>query len=77
VQQEEAEETILLPWNAVDAPATRDEYRRKSRFFLEFGGFVNPKLMHHRSGPNSLTVKLEREEIKRGIFSRVQRLEDT
>jgi len=58
---------LLMPWNAVDAPATRDEYRRKSRFFLEFGELVDPKLMHHSSGPNPLRVKLEREEIERGM----------
>ncbi|HEV2137469.1 MAG TPA: hypothetical protein VGR53_01360 [Nitrososphaerales archaeon] len=76
VQREEVEEVLLLPWNAVDAAATRDEYRRKSRFFLEFGGFVNPKLMHHTKGPNSLAVKLEREEIERGMKVFIKRSQE-
>lgn len=73
VRQEGNEEVLLLPWNAVNSRATRDEYLRKSRYFLEFGGFVNPKLMHHAKGPNPLEVRLERGEIERGMKAFIQR----
>jgi hypothetical protein len=52
---------LILPWKAVGSETTADEYMRKSRFFLEFGGFVDPKMMHHEKGPNPLDVKLEKE----------------
>jgi len=47
---------------------TKQEYLRKSRYFLESAGYVDPGLMHHRSGPD-FVVERERSEIKKGMQS--------
>ena len=58
---------IIFPWEAVPSKVTRGEYLRKSRFFLEFAGYVDPKLMHHMSGVNKMVIPRERAEIRRGM----------
>lgn len=45
-----SDDTILLAWDAVHSSVTSMEYLRKSRFFLEYAGFVERKLMNHKRG---------------------------
>jgi hypothetical protein len=40
-----AEEEILLPWDAVDSKATKAIYLREMKHFLEFAGFIDPKVI--------------------------------
>jgi hypothetical protein len=61
------QETILMPWEAMHSVETQKEYLRKSRFFLEFAGIVDPRLMHHKSGVNRMVIPREREELQRGM----------
>ena len=69
---EQVGRVVLLPWEAVHG-VTAVEYLRKSRFFLEFGGFVDPRLMCHRRGVNKMVVPRERLEIERGMRVFVER----
>lgn len=55
----------MLPWDAV-GKATSYEYFRKSRYFLAFAGYLDPKMMLRRSGPN-FALEKERREIKKGM----------
>ena len=55
-----------LPWEALKSPVSRSNYRRKSRWVLEYGGYVDSKLIHHRPGPG-FAIKEENEEIERGM----------
>ena len=57
---------LLMPWEVTHG-VTAVEYLRKSRYFLEFGGLVDPKLMCHRRGVNKMVVPRERLEIERGM----------
>ena len=59
------EDPLILPWDAV-GKATAYDYLRKSRYFLEFAGYVDPKLMHHKTGPG-FAVERERGEIRKGM----------
>ena len=59
------EEPLMLPWDAV-GKATAYEYFRKSRYFLAFAGYLDPKMMLRRSGPN-FALEKERREIKKGM----------
>ncbi|MDG7047127.1 MAG: hypothetical protein JRN53_06040 [Nitrososphaerota archaeon] len=45
---------------------SRSDYKRKSRFLLEFGGYVNPKLIHHKPGP-SFVIQVEMAELEHGM----------
>ncbi len=67
------EEEILLPWDAVDSPSTKDAYKRDVRWFLEFGGFVDPKAIHHRSGPLAVRAT-EREAVVKGTVDMIRTL---
>jgi hypothetical protein len=67
------EEEILLPWDAVDSPVTRGTYLRDSKWFLEFGRFVDPKVFHHRPGPR-LTTSLERQATADGMADMIKAL---
>jgi len=53
------EEEILFHWDAVDSQVTRGTYLRDSKWFLEFAGFVDPKIFRHIPG-RRLTTCLER-----------------
>ncbi|MDG7041133.1 MAG: hypothetical protein JRN66_07760, partial [Nitrososphaerota archaeon] len=55
-----------LPWEALRSPVSRTSYRRKSRWLLEYGGYVNPHLIHHKPGPG-FAIREENEEIERGM----------
>ncbi|MDG7047149.1 MAG: hypothetical protein JRN53_06160, partial [Nitrososphaerota archaeon] len=55
-----------LPWEALKSPVSRSNYRRKSRWVLEYGGYVDPRLIHHKPGPG-FAIKEENEEIERGM----------
>ncbi|MDG7041582.1 MAG: hypothetical protein JRN22_00825, partial [Nitrososphaerota archaeon] len=55
-----------LPWEALKSPVSRTSYRRKSRWLLEYGGYVDSKLIHHKPGPG-FAIKEENEEIERGM----------
>ena len=55
---------MILSWDAV-GKVTGYDYRRKSRYFLEFAGYVDPKLMHRKTGPG-FAVERERAEIRTG-----------
>lgn len=59
------EEPLILPWDAV-GKVTAYDYKRKSRYFLEFAKYVDPKLMHHKTGPG-FAVEKERAEIRKGM----------
>ena len=47
---EVSEQLLMLPWDAV-GKVTAYDYLRKSRYFLEHAGYIDPKAMHHKSGP--------------------------
>ncbi|MDG7043451.1 MAG: hypothetical protein JRM98_04970, partial [Nitrososphaerota archaeon] len=55
-----------LPWEALKSPVSRSNYRRKSRWLLEYGGYVDPRLIHHKPGPG-FAIREENEEIERGM----------
>lgn len=67
------EEEILLPWDAVDSPSTKEAYKRDIRWFLEFGGFVDPKAIHHKSGPLAVRA-LERQAVVKGTVDMIKAL---
>jgi hypothetical protein len=46
-----AEEEILVPWDAVDSKVTKAIYLREMKRFLEFAGFIDPKVLLHHPGP--------------------------
>jgi len=62
---EEAEE-IILPWEMNLAPATKEDYKRDARWFLEHGGFVDPKRIYHRPGPD-FAAEITSNEVEAGI----------
>lgn len=62
----------MMPWDAVGKVTAR-EYQRKSRFFLEFAGMVDPKLTHHAKGINKMVVPKEKAEIDRGMKAFIQK----
>ena len=55
---------MIMPWDVV-GKATSYEYLHKSCYFPESAGYVDPKMMHHRTGL-SFAVKQERDEIRKG-----------
>jgi hypothetical protein len=57
---------MMLPWEAPKSPISRSDYKRRSRFLLEFGGYVNPKLIHHKPGP-PFVIQAEMAELERDI----------
>jgi hypothetical protein len=67
------EEEILLPWDAVDSASTKEAYKRDIRWFLEFGGFVDPKAIHHRSGPLAVRAQ-ERQAVVKGTVDMIKSL---
>ncbi len=67
------EEEILLPWEAVDSPATKVAYMRDVRWFLEFGGFVDPKIIHHKSGPLAIRAQ-DRQAVLKGTVDMIKSL---
>jgi hypothetical protein len=70
---EVTEEEILLPWDAVPSKATQENYLRLSRWFLEFGGFVDPAVIRHRPGPWAAKA-LERQATKEGMVRMIREL---
>ncbi len=57
---------MMLPWEAPKSPISRTDYKRRSRFLLEFGGYVNPKLIHHEPCP-PFVIQAEMPELERSI----------
>ena len=57
---------MMLPWEAPKSPISRSDYKRRSRFLLEFGGYVNPKLIHHEPCP-PFVIQAEMPELERSI----------
>ena len=66
---------IIYPWNVYRSEASRIVYRRASRHFLEFGGYVNPRYINHRRGLNPI-ADLETAELEKGIRELVQEARD-
>ena len=67
------DEEIILPWEMNLAPATKEDYKRDARWFLEHGGFVNPKRIHHRPGPD-FAAEITSSEVEAGIRRMVEAL---
>lgn len=66
VYEPEMKEEIILPWEAVKAAITKEDYKRDARWFLEFGGFVDPKKIHHKPGPD-FAAKQTSDEVEAGM----------
>jgi hypothetical protein len=70
---ETVEEEILLPWDAVPSKATQENYLRLSRWFLEFGRFIDPAAVRHKPGPSAVKA-LERQATREGMVRMVREL---
>jgi hypothetical protein len=68
-----AEEEILLPWDAVDSKATKAIYLREMKHFLEFAGFIDPRVILHHPGPLP-TRGLEHQAIRQGTVEMIKAL---
>ncbi len=62
---------MIYPWDVYRSKVSRVVYRRMCRHFLEFGGYVDPKLLNHVRGHNS-KVEAETLELERGIRNLVE-----
>jgi len=71
--RELVEEEILLPWDAVPSKATQENYLRLSRWFLEFGGFIDPTAIRHKPGPWAAKA-LERQATKEAMVHMIREL---
>lgn len=65
------QERVILPWEAVHAPTTKDCYHRRSRQFLVFTNHMNPALWSHHN-PTAEMVKVERRETDRAMLAFLQ-----
>ena len=59
-------ERVILPWEAVHSRFTQDCYQRRSRQFLVFAGYMDPKLWSH-GNPSQAVVATERKETERAM----------
>ncbi len=65
------EDEVILPWEAVKSPHTKEDYKRDARWFLEFAGFADPKKIHHKPGPD-FAVKITSKEVEEGMVRLVE-----
>jgi hypothetical protein len=64
----EAQDRVILPWEAVHSKVTRDSYQRRSRQFLVFAGYMDPALWSH-ANPTQSVVDRERRETERAMLA--------
>ncbi len=60
-RQNEALDRVILPWEAVHSKVTQEGYKRRSRQFLVFAGYMDPALWSHKN-PTKAAAEAEGRE---------------
>jgi hypothetical protein len=73
-RNDDAQDRMILPWEAVRSNVTQDSYQRRSRQFLVFAGYMDSAHWSH-ANPTQSVVDREKRETDRAMltFSRFLR----